>query len=70
METSFNGLGVHLGNLWRLSAARTRSLSAENPTGAKGQGGMAIEGTGAMAARESGRAGRSPRVSPCLGTRR
>jgi hypothetical protein len=54
MDTSFNGLGVHLGNLWRLSAARTGSISAENPTGAKGQGGMATAGTGALAARELG----------------
>jgi Protein of unknown function (DUF2961) len=63
METSFNGLGVHLGNLWRLSAARTRSLSAENPTGAKGQGGMATEGTGAIAARELGQGWK---INPCI----
>ena len=37
----FNGLGLHLGNLWRLSEAKTRSISAENPTGEKGRGGMA-----------------------------
>jgi hypothetical protein len=63
METSFNGLGVHLGNLWRLSAARTCSLSAENPTGAKGHGGMATEGTGAIAARELGQGWK---VAPCI----
>ncbi len=51
---SFDGLGVHLGNLSRISAAQTRSISAENFTGAKGQGGMATEGTGAVAARELG----------------
>ncbi|HET7571209.1 MAG TPA: glycoside hydrolase family 172 protein [Gaiellaceae bacterium] len=34
--------------------ARTRSLSAENPDGAKGGGGRATEGTGAEAARELG----------------
>ena len=39
---SFDGLGLHLGNLSRLSAAQTRSISAENPTGAKGQGGRLI----------------------------
>ena len=55
MESTFNGLGLHLGNLARLSQAVTRSISAENPTGAKGGGGMAIEGTGAHAARELGR---------------
>jgi hypothetical protein len=37
--SSFNGLGLHLGNLSRLSSAQTRSCSAENPTGGKGQGG-------------------------------
>jgi hypothetical protein len=39
---AFNGLGLHLGNLSRLSAAKTRSISAENVDGAKGRGGMAI----------------------------
>jgi len=39
--TQFNGLGLHLGNLSRLSRAKTRSISAENPTGEKGRGGMA-----------------------------
>lgn len=52
---AFNGLGLHLGNLSRLSAAQTRSLSAENFTGAKGAGGMATEGTGAACARDLGR---------------
>ena len=40
-SSQFNGLGVHLGNLARLSNAQSRSLSAENPTGARGRGGMA-----------------------------
>jgi Protein of unknown function (DUF2961) len=52
--TSFNGLGLHLGNLSRLSDARTRSISPENFTGEKGQGGMATEGTGASHARDLG----------------
>ncbi|HYH10740.1 MAG TPA: hypothetical protein VD789_00185, partial [Thermomicrobiales bacterium] len=60
---SFNGLGMHLGNLSRLSDAETRSISAENFTGAKGQGGMATEGTGADAARELGRGWK---VSPSI----
>ena len=51
----FNGLGLNLGNLSRLSNARTRSISPENFTGEKGQGGMATEGTGAGAARDLGR---------------
>ncbi|MCY2996367.1 MAG: DUF2961 domain-containing protein [Planctomycetota bacterium] len=51
----FNGLGLSLGNLSRLSNARTRSISPENFTGEKGQGGMATEGTGAGPARDLGR---------------
>jgi hypothetical protein len=50
----FNGLGMHLGTLPRLSAAKTRSISPENFSGAKGQGGMATEGTGEKAARDLG----------------
>jgi len=42
MNQTFNGLGLNLGNLSRLSAAETRSISAENPTGAKGQGGRHV----------------------------
>lgn len=42
----FNGLGLHLGNISRLSAAKTRSISPENFTGEKGKGGMATSGTG------------------------
>lgn len=52
--SEFNGLGMHLGNLARLSKAESRSISAENFDGAKGRGGMATEGTGAVAARELG----------------
>lgn len=50
----FNGLGMHLGNLARLSRARTRSISPENFTGEKGRGGMATDGTGASCARDLG----------------
>ena len=52
--TPFNGLNMHLGNLSLLSNAQTRSISAENFTGEKGQAGMATEGTGADAARDLG----------------
>lgn len=52
--TPFNGLGMHLGNLARLSKARTRSISPENFTGEKGKGGMATNGTGAACARDLG----------------
>ena len=51
----FNGLGLNLGNLSRLSSAKTRSISAENFTGEKGKAGMATEGTGVEPARDLGR---------------
>ncbi len=54
-QREFNGLHLHLGNLSRLSKAETRSISPENFTGEKGQGGMATTGTGANAARDLGR---------------
>jgi len=53
-QESFNGLHLNLGNLFRLSKAKTRSISPENLTGEKGRGGMATEGTGRNAARELG----------------
>lgn len=53
--TTFNGLGMNLGNLARLSNAQSRSISPENFTGEKGKGGMATEGTGAHCARDLGR---------------
>lgn len=37
-----NGLNLGIGGLPLLSDMRTRSISAENPTGAKGKGGMAV----------------------------
>ena len=52
--SSFNGLGMNLGNLARLSNAQSRSISPENFTGEKGKGGMATTGTGADCARELG----------------
>jgi len=52
--TTFNGLGMNMGTLSRLSRAQTRSISPENFTGEKGQGGMATEGTGARCARDLG----------------
>jgi hypothetical protein len=54
-------LHLNLGNLSRLSNAQTRSISAENVTGAKGQGGMAL--TGSPAARELGQGWK---VAPCI----
>ena len=54
IEISFDGLGMGLGNLARLSNAQARSISAENPTGEKGRGGMATDGPFARASRELG----------------
>ncbi len=52
--TAFNGLGLNLGNLSRLSAAKSRSISPENFTGEKGRGGMSVDGPAANAARGLG----------------
>src|SRR5438094_10511168 len=52
--SSYNGLALGIGNLSRLSHAKTRSISPENLTGEKGKGGMATMGTGAQAARDLG----------------
>jgi hypothetical protein len=63
----FNGLGVDLSTIARLSAARTRSISPENFDGAAGAGGMATEGTGAEPSRELGRGWKvspSVRIAP------
>ncbi len=40
-QSKFNGLDMNMSNLSRLSDAKTRSISPENYTGAKGKGGMA-----------------------------
>ncbi|HLI47770.1 MAG TPA: glycoside hydrolase family 172 protein [Chthonomonas sp.] len=55
--------GPALHNIFLLSHAKTRSISAENPTGEKGKGGMATEGAGARAARDLGQGWK---VSPCI----
>jgi hypothetical protein len=54
MSNQSDGLGLNLGSLSRLSHAKTRSISAENFTGEKGKGGMAVEGRGAEHARDLG----------------
>ncbi len=54
-EKSFNGLGVTMGNLSRLSKAQTRSVSPENFTGEKGKAGMSTDGAALNAARDLGR---------------
>lgn len=65
----FNGLDLGLGNLYRVSPAKSRSISPENFTGEKGQGGKATDGTGANAARDLGQGWKvSPSVRIKAGT--
>jgi hypothetical protein len=52
--TGYDGLDNNLNNLYRLSDAKTRSISPENLTGEKGKGGMAKVGTASAAARDLG----------------
>jgi hypothetical protein len=53
-ESSFDALAPDLSSLYRLSNARTFSISPENPTGEKGKGGMAAQGSASQAARDLG----------------
>jgi hypothetical protein len=55
-NNSFNGLDMNLGNLSRLSDAKTRSIGPENLTGEPGKGGTATlqNGSAREAARELG----------------
>jgi len=62
-QKPYNGLAPNLNNLYQLSNARSRSISPENFTGAKGQGGMATTGTGANASRDLGQ---TWKVSPSV----
>ena len=65
----YDGLNNSLSNLYRLSDAKSRSISPENPTGEKGKGGMATQGTGANAARDLGQGWKvSPSVAIEPGT--
>lgn len=50
----FDGLNMNMGNLYRTSDAKTRSISPENFNGEKGKGGMATTGTGGGASRDLG----------------
>ena len=59
----FNGLGMHLGNLSRLSNAQSRSICGENFTGEKGKAAMATEGLGKEPARGLGQGWK---VSPAI----
>ncbi|RYG04756.1 MAG: DUF2961 domain-containing protein [Chitinophagaceae bacterium] len=55
-QGGFNGLEMNMGNLFRLSDAKSRSISPENLTGEPGKGGMVPveQGTARNAARELG----------------
>jgi hypothetical protein len=59
----FNGIDLNMSNLYRLSDAKSRSISPENFTGEKGKGGMATTGTGANASRGLGQGWK---VSPSI----
>jgi D-arabinan exo alpha-(1,3)/(1,5)-arabinofuranosidase (non-reducing end) len=52
--SDFNGLGLNLGNISRLSKAQSRSISPENVTGEKGKGGMDKEGVASKSSRDLG----------------
>src|SRR5882762_10514259 len=53
-QSGYDGLNNTLGNLSRLSDAKSFSVTPENLTGEKGKGSMVAEGTAARAAREMG----------------
>ena len=53
-QSDFNGIESNMGNIFRMSDAKTRSISPENFTGEKGKGGMATKGTGEGASRDLG----------------
>ena len=62
-STSYNGIEGGMHNIFRLSNAESRSISAENFNGAKGNAGKATTGNGANASRELGQGWK---VSPCV----
>ncbi|ULQ50843.1 glycoside hydrolase family 172 protein [Flavihumibacter fluvii] len=53
-QQKYNGIDANMGNIYRLSDAKTRSISPENFNGEKGKGGMATKGTGSNASRDLG----------------
>ena len=52
--SKYNGIDANMGNIFRLSDAKSRSISPENYNGGKGGGGKATTGTGSNAARDLG----------------
>jgi hypothetical protein len=57
----YDGLSNSLSNIYRISNAKSFSISPENPTGDKGKGGMATTG---VAAREASELGQGWKVNP------
>src|SRR5262249_37224487 len=53
-DGAYDGLTKRLRNTYRVSNAKTRSISPENFTGEKGKGGMATEGVASREARDLG----------------
>src|ERR1700693_8214 len=53
-DASFSGLDWGIGNLYRLSNAKSRSISPENFTGEKGKAAMSTNGPAKQAARDLG----------------
>jgi hypothetical protein len=53
-QGTYDGLGNGIGNLYRLSNAKSYSIGPENLTGEKGKGGMATTGSASNAARDLG----------------
>jgi hypothetical protein len=67
-DRPFNGLTTGVGDLPRVSGARSRSISPENFTGEKGGGGRATTGTGERASRDLGQGWKvSPSVKIAAG---
>ena len=50
----FDGVASTMSTIYRLSNAKTFSISPENPTGEKGKGAMAVKGNASNAARDLG----------------
>ena len=59
----FNGINLSLGNLSLLSNAQSRCITAENPTGKPGKGGIATTG---FAERQSSELGQGWKVNPAI----
>jgi hypothetical protein len=64
-KVKFDGISTNLNNLYRLSEAKTRSISPENPTGEKGKGAMAKIGEG-IASVQAEKLGEGWKVNPFI----